>query len=206
MHSSCTTVVGPDAGGSREAGLPMRTTKLTATEPRMLSGASQLINIAAKAGKLAHRVSREPEGYRMAGRLNRLAQFQFSDLTEREVDFAEAHVVLATAGNDPFADYPGGFLLLQTAIAQVSYRLWEDLWNDKHPESFGKAWEGQDFGLMSVWRTRVREMIADCHLHALLTMATGEYVAKLIGAGEEEAQELAEWLADVKYEGTTPST
>ncbi len=62
----------------------------------------------------------------MAGRMNRLAQFQFSDLTEREVtDFAEAHVVLATAGNDPLADCPGGFLLLQIAIAQVSYRLWE---------------------------------------------------------------------------------
>lgn len=187
----------------------MSPTKTKSTEPRRPSGASEWINIAAKAGKLACQASREPEGYRMAGRLNRLAQFQFSDLTEREVtDFAEAHVVLAAMGNDPFADYQGGFLLLQIAIAQVSYRLWEDLWNDKHPESFGKAWEGQDFALMSVWRARVRETIADCRLHAVFTMATEEYVAKLIGAGisEEGAQELAEWLADVKYEGTTPST
>jgi hypothetical protein len=173
-----------------------------------LSGAGGLISIAAKVGQLAYQASREPEGYRMAGRLNRLVQFQISELAEEGIaTFAEVHVYLASIG-DLLVGGPSAFYSLQAAIAQVSYRTWEDLWNDKHPESFGKAWDGQDFGLMAVWRERVREMIEDCHLHAVFAMATEEYFAKPIGAGasEEDAEELAEWLADVKYEGTTPST
>jgi hypothetical protein len=57
---------------------------MKSTEPRRLSGASELINIAVKAGKLAYQASREPEEYIMAGRMNRLAQFQFSDLTDEK--------------------------------------------------------------------------------------------------------------------------
>jgi hypothetical protein len=170
--------------------------------------AYELLKIAAKAGQIAYRASHEPEAYRMAGRLNRLVQFQISDLGEEEIaTFAQAHVYLASIG-DPLVGGPSAFYSLQAAIAQVSYRIWEDLWNDKHPDSFEKAWNGQDFGLMLLWREKVRAMIEECHLYAVFAMAAEEYVAKLIGAGasEEAAEELAEWLADVKYEGTTRST
>jgi hypothetical protein len=105
------------------------------------SQSSQLLKIAVKTGRLAKEFSREPEAYRMAGRLNRLLQFQFSDLSEREVTaFAEAHINQAKAAEDPFADDPHGFYRLHCAIAQVSYSMWNDLWNENHPDRLGEAW------------------------------------------------------------------
>jgi hypothetical protein len=145
----------------------------------------------------------------MAGRLNRLVQFKFSDLNEREVTaFAEAHVQSAQTGNDLFAGHPHTFYLLQSAIVQVSYRMWEDFWNERHPDQLGEAWNGQDFALMSIWREKVRTMIQECRQGAVLTMSAEEYVAKLTedGASEEAAVDLAEWLSEVEYGGTTPST
>lgn len=173
------------------------------------SGAAALFNIAARAGRLANQVSREPEEYRMAGRLNRLIQFRFSDLSEREVTaFAESHVDLAKTAGDLFADDPDGFYSLHCAIALVSYRIWEDLWNVKHPDRFGEAWEGEDVVLMSIWREKVRSLIKECHQDAVFVMTDEQYVTKLIDAGdsEEAAQELASWLSMVKYEGDAPST
>ena len=170
---------------------------------------AKLLKLATMAGQLANQVSREPEGYRMAGRLNRLIQFQFSDLSKREItSFAESHTDLAKTGENPFADDPDGFCPLHCAIARVSYRMWEDLWNMKHPDRFGEAWEGEDFVLMSIWRAKVRTIIKECRQDAVFVMTAEQYITKLIdaGAGEEAAQELGAWLSAVKYEGDTPPT
>ena len=178
-------------------------------EPQRISCSGELLKIAAKAGRLANAVSHETEAYRTAGRLNRLVQFHFSDLNETEVTaFAEAHVQLAKTGNDLFAGHPHSFYLLQSAIAQVSYRMWEDFWNEKHPDQIGKAWHGQDFSLMLIWREKVIVMIKDCRQHAVLALNPEEYVAELTedGAREEAAVDLAEWLSEVEYGGNTPST
>jgi hypothetical protein len=163
----------------------------------------ELLRLAAKAGRLADQVSRESDVYRMAGRLNRLVQFQFSDLSEREITaFAEAHINQVTEAEDFFADDPHGFFRVHCAIAQVSYRMWEDLWNERHPDSFGKAWDGEDFDLMALWRAKVRTTIKDCRQDAVLAMSAEEYAAKLIavGAGEQAAKDLADWLSEVAYE------
>jgi hypothetical protein len=165
--------------------------------------------LAAKAGQLADQVLRESEAYRLAGRLNRLVQFQFSDLNERELTtFVEAHVQSAKTGNDLFAGHPHRFYLLQSAIPQVSYRMWEDFWNEKHPDQIGKASHGQDFALMLIWREKVRTLIQECRQGAVLAMSAEEYIAKLTedGASEEAAVDLAEWLSEVEYGGNTPST
>ena len=170
---------------------------------------NELLKLAAKARQLADQVSRETEEYRMAGRLYRLIQFRFSDLSEREVTaFAESHVDLAKTAEDPFADDPDGFCFLHCAIALVSYRVWEDLWNEKHPDRFGQAWDGEDFVLMSIWREKVRTIIKECRHDAVFVMTAEQYITKLIdaGASEEAAQGLAAWLSEVKYDGDAPST
>jgi hypothetical protein len=86
--------------------------------------------------------------------------------------------------------------------------MWEDLWNEKHPDQLGQAWRGQDFALMSIWREKVRTRIQECRQGAVLAMSFAEYAAKLTegGANEETAVDLAEWLSEVEYGGTTPST
>lgn len=176
-----------------------------------LQGAYELLKLAAKVGHLADHVSHEPAGYRIAGRVNRFIHSPAPDLKEQELTaLAEAHVYLAKIGDDPFVDSSCGFFLLQSALAQESYRLWEGLWNDNHPDRFGQPWEGEDFALMSVWREKVRGVIKECRQEAVLAMTGEEYVAKLIAAGADEhaAEDLSDWLSEVTYEseGTTGST
>lgn len=171
--------------------------------------ASALLSIATKARELANEISREPTAYRRAGTLCRVIESRFSGLSEQEVTaFAEAHVEYARWAEDPFSDDPRGFCLLQMAIAQVSYHLWEDLWNEKHADHFGKAWEGEDFALMSIWRKKILATIKQCRQGAVLAMSPEVYIAKLIesGASEETATDLAEWLSEVTCGGMTPST
>ena len=45
-------------------------------EPKKMSAATQLLNIAVRAGNLAYDTSRSAESYRLAGRLSRLVQFR----------------------------------------------------------------------------------------------------------------------------------
>jgi len=170
---------------------------------------AKLLKLAATAGQLSYRLSRETETYRIAGKLARLAGVRTTGRDKRMVAaLAEAHVYLATVEVDPLAGDPLGFFLLQCALAQVSFRVWEELWNEKHTELLGKAWEGEDFELMAVWRERVRSIIKECRQDAVFVMTSEHYITQLIdaGASEEAAQELAAWLSVVKYEGDAPST
>ncbi|MFY9585379.1 MAG: hypothetical protein WAR21_12910 [Candidatus Acidiferrales bacterium] len=163
---------------------------------KRLPGAHGLINIAAKAGQLAYEASREPETYRLAGRL-------FRDEIGHDVEaYAEAVVYQARNRNDPYADDPRHFLLLQVFMQMVSYRLWEDLWNDKYPDRLGQAWDGEDFALMSVWREKVRALIEECRQDAIFAMTAEEYVAKLIdaSANEEAVEALVDWMSNVLHE------
>ena len=120
---------------------------------------------------------------------------------QKAIAFAEAHVYQAKAGVDPFAGDPRGFFLLQCAMAIISFRIWEDLWNEKHPEQFGQAWDAADFALMPVWREKVRTMITECGQQCVFAMTAEEYQVRLFDAGadEETAKELVSWMS-VLYE------
>jgi hypothetical protein len=169
---------------------------------------AKLLKLATTAGQLSYQLSRETETYRIAGKLARLAGVRTTGrFKQMAAALAEAHVDLATGGVDPLAGDPRGFFLLQCALAQVSFRMWEELWNEKHTELLGKVWEGEDFELMSVWRERVRTMMMGCRQGKVLTMNSEEYVGALIesGATEQAAMDLVDWLSEVEY-GATGST
>jgi len=158
---------------------------------------SELLDLATKANQLASQVSRHEESYRAAGRLAR-DPHDIDALSEAIVQGAkEADGVLAD-----FMRAPEMFVLSQLALSHVSNRLWEDLWNETHPDRFGQAWDGEDFALMSVWRVKVRAMIQGCSRGFVLATTTDEYIAKLIkaGANEETTKELVNWMSEVMYE------
>ena len=102
---------------------------------------------------MAARISNESEAYRAAGRLARLLQFPLSDLTEEElVVFVEAH----SSANEQHStgQLTGSLSALHSAIAQISYDLWHDIWNAKY--LFDEASEEKESEVMSVWRERIR--------------------------------------------------
>jgi hypothetical protein len=166
------------------------------------SAPHELLNIAAKARQLASQVSPEWERFRLAGWLTR---------DSHNVD-ALCEVILrgAKAGDELSAAYietPHGFALLQLAITAASDRLWEYLWNEKHPGRVGHASDGEDVALMSVWRKRVREIFSKCHQDAVLAMTPEAYAAKLTkGGSKEDTVEMLLARLSVIREGDTPST
>jgi hypothetical protein len=181
-----------------------------ADRPRYRSHAvDKLLELAAKAQELAFQISSESEVHRLAGRLNRLVQFPCSEFTERECEaFAAAHISLIEDGNDLGSEYPLDFVSLHRNLALASYHVWENLWNEQHPDRPGSALEGQDFELMVVWRGRVRAMLSKCGQSNLFSFTTEQYAAELTdaGANEEEVEWLVNWMSEVLYEGTTPSS
>ena len=163
---------------------------------------SERLTLAAKAGRTAAAASRENESYRIASKLSRNP----SDIEA----LSKAIVYEAKIEGIPFSGFfntPEGFALLQFALEQVSYLLWERLWNETHPNQSGQAWEGEDLALMSAWRKQVRILIEECHQESILAMHADEYVARLMDArvGEEAAKGLTEWLSQVVYEEPTDS-
>jgi len=166
------------------------------------SAPNELLNVAAKARRLASQTSPEWEKYRLAGWLAR-------DPHDGAA-LCEAILRGAKVGDDLSAAYietPHGFFHLQLAIAAVSERLWEYFWNEKHPDRVAQAWDGADFALTSIWRKHVREIFSKCRQDAVLAMTPEQYAAKLTGAGATEAA--AEMLLarlSVIREADTPST
>jgi hypothetical protein len=165
------------------------------------AGAEALIELAARAGKLARDASREPEAWRIGGRL--IA----SELTTGKYHveaLAEAHVCQARAGRDPLAGTPFAFFMLQASIAQVSLRrLQEDLWNEKHTHGRENGEGVEDVALRSVWRRQVRAILQECQQDAVFAMSSEEYAIELIdsGADDEAAEALVDWISDVLYVG-----
>lgn len=169
----------------------------------------ELLKIAGDAQELAFSISSESETYRTAARLGRLAHFPGSELTDREVGaFATAYVDRTIQGNNLFIDHPIHFFVLNLTIAQVSSLSWEELWNEKHPDRYGKAWEEQDFDLMDVWREKVRGVLKKCGQDAVLELTAEEYATQLIGAGASDqiVDGLIDWMSEVRSEGTTGSS
>jgi hypothetical protein len=156
-------------------------------------GALELLKIASKVEALAMEASRETQTYRIGERLARNPYDAGA--------FCKA-IIDGTKRGEPI-DSP----LLQYAMWQVSTKLWEEMWDNAHPDQFGQAWEGKDFVLKSDWRERVRAMINECHQGALLAMTVEENFAQLTAAGQSEelAKALADWVAEIQ-EGHTPST
>jgi hypothetical protein len=107
-----------------------------------------------------------------------------------------------------FTEGPIGFALLQMSIEIASRTLWEDQWNNAHPDRVGHAWDDEDYVLISVWREKVQATITDCRQHSVLAMNPEEYFAKLIAAGvtEEDAEGLTDWLCEITAGDTPGST
>jgi hypothetical protein len=152
----------------------------------------ELGKLATKAGTLTRQASEEQRAYRIAGRLAR-------DPEDRGAR-CEALVEAVKRGDVLFLELTkelGGWLWLQLAMVQVSYAMWEKIWDNAHPERFGRAWDGEDLDLMTVWREQVRALIKACHQEAILAITAEGYSAQLIeaGASEEDAEALAEWIS-----------
>jgi hypothetical protein len=168
---------------------------------RML-GLHELMKIVTKTDALARQAWEESKADRITGRLAR---------DPHDVGaFSHATVELAKKGgafSPAITEDQDGWFLLQISMEEVSNAVWEQLWNDAHPDRFGEGWDGEDFALMSVWREKVRTMIRECHQEAILEMSAEEYFAQLTTAGESEevAEALADWIS-VIHEEDTPST
>jgi hypothetical protein len=161
----------------------------------MIENNAELLRLATKANQMALRVSRENETRRVAGRLAR-DPHDADALSQAIVREATEGGVLAG-----WRETDEGLLLLLSAIAQVSYLCWEDLWSEAHPDRLGQAWSGEDFDLMSVWRERVRTIIRDCRQEWLFTVSDpDQYMGKLAEAGADgkQAEELADWLSNLR--------
>jgi hypothetical protein len=167
-----------------------------------LLGLHELMKVAEKTDTLAREDWEESKAHRITGRLVRDPDDVGASCyaTVEGVKKRNAFFLELTGGQD-------GWLLLQISMEQVSYAIWEQLWNEAHPDRFGEAWEGEDFDLMSVWRQKVRAMIKECDQEAILDMTVEEYYDQITATGEieEVAEALAGWIS-VIHEEDTPST
>jgi hypothetical protein len=167
-----------------------------------LLGVSELMEVAAKTDRLSREAWEESKEDWITGRLAR---------DPRDVD-AICHATVEMVkkfGTFSFEipEEQGGWFVLQISMMEVSYDMWEQLWNDAHPDRFEGVWDGVDFELMSVWRERVRTMIRECRQEAILAITVEEYFAQVtaVGPNEEVAEMLADWMWKI-HEGDTPST
>lgn len=84
---------------------------------KQASKTARLIDIADRAGSLVYESTQSTQLYWLAGGMNRLIEFPFSELEEREISaFAESHIRFALKEGDPFL-HPSGFYMLQLARA-----------------------------------------------------------------------------------------
>jgi hypothetical protein len=93
-----------------------------------------------------------------------------------------------------------GCRLLYCAFEHRSQILWESLWNEKHPDRIGQAWDESDFELSLMWKQRIRAMFTQCGQGAVLTLTGGEFVTRLSDAGgkEELINALAPWFQEIR--------
>jgi hypothetical protein len=169
-------------------------------EDRLL-GLHELLNIAAKTDALARQAWKESKAQRITGRLAR---------DPHDVGARSYFTVVGAKNGISFSpqipEEQDGWFELQISMQEISYEMWEQLWNDAHPDRFGE-WDREDFTLMSVWREKVRTIIKECRQEAILGMTAEEYFNHLTAAGAsgEDAQELADWILEI-HAGDTPST
>jgi hypothetical protein len=158
------------------------------------SGVAELLEISARAQRLGQQASAEPQAYLTLGRLAR---------DPHDMDAISRSIIdVARRGDFDFSkidETPRGYISLQYALWHSSMLLWEEMWNDAHPDQFGCAWHMNDPALMSLWRERVRNMIKECHVDAILALSRDEYLNRLAMAGmcEKDAIALAEWIAKI---------
>jgi hypothetical protein len=165
-------------------------------------GAIELLNIAIRVEAPTSKVSQESQTYRIAGRLAR-DPYDVGALSKAIVNDAKGEHAFATTTIGVTIYHA----LLQHAMREVSMHVWEELWNEAHPDQFGLGLEGEDIVLMSVWREKVRAMIKECHQGAILAMTVEEYFDYLTAGGvsEEDAEALADWILEIRV-GDSPST
>src|ERR1700739_692852 len=97
-------------------------------EDRLLSFHG-LMKVAAKIDTLAREALEESKAQRITGRLARDPDDfgALCDATVEGVKNGAAFSLEITGSQD-------GWLLLQVSMMQVSYAMWEQLWNDAHPD------------------------------------------------------------------------
>ena len=150
------------------------------SEDRLL-GLHELMKVAEKTDTLVRQAWGESKEGRITGRLAR-DPYDFGALCYAIVEGvknADAFSFEITGGQNDW-------LLLQVSMMQLSYAMWEVLWNETHPDRFGEACAGEDFDLMSVWRQKVRTMIRECRQEAILAMTVEEYFDQIAGIGRGE--------------------
>src|SRR5580658_2133148 len=93
------------------------------------SGVTDLLNIVAKIEEITMRALPKQPNYRMAARLSR---------DPHDLGALSEAIVVGTKNGDPFfsnlTEVPRGMALLHCAIREVTKRLWEQMWNEAHPD------------------------------------------------------------------------
>ena len=73
-----------------------------------------------------------------------------------------------------------GFAMIQAALFMKSQRLWEELYNKKHPDRVGQAWEDTDPDLMFVWLDMLKVLFREHYQEDVLNMTSDEYRGKVL--------------------------
>ena len=87
-----------------------------------------------------------------------------------------------------------GFVMIQAALFMKSQGLWEELYNKKHPDRVGQAWEDTDPDLMFVWHDMLKDLFREHYQEDALNMSADEYRGKIHEFTDNE--EVAETLID----------
>lgn len=145
-----------------------------------IPGAETLLMIAAKLRESA----RQAED-RHRGNFERYAPILLADQDDMSA-MVKGILLLAKDFNGAVVGFSEDFYILNLALWSASEMLWEALWNHRHPDQKGKAWEGEDFDLMKVWRSRVKALFVESHQDAVLNLTADNYIAKLVESGAEK--------------------
>jgi len=161
----------------------------------------ELLKLAAQAHELLGTLLNEPEAYRKAGRVVRLLQFPLCHLIREELLFLIEALSHADEQQSS-GPLPRSVFLLHSAIERLSYLILVEMLKEKYPDShFLDAPEDPD--LTSVWREKVRGLLKKCGQETVFSLTPKEYADELIrvGASEEDADHLANWLSDIPSGG-----
>jgi hypothetical protein len=180
--------------------MTMKTTAATAPGPAL--NAVRLVGIAGRVGQMRHEAQfRYDRRYKAA-------------LKAKLITDLYCFTLWAAQNGKPILKQPHpqgwkDFYIIHAVVHEIGQRWWEHLWDEKHADRPGGAWQGQDFDLMRVWREKMRGLLRDCRQDAVFDMDYEGFITTMTdaGANPKEAEQAADWLADVMWEdeGDTPS-
>ena len=125
----------------------------------------ELLEISTKVENLYVQAYAESESLRLAKRLVRDPQDLWA-ISKVIINAAKKDGILGSL----FAEIPMGRFLLHSAIQVQSMCIWEERWNQAHPDQFGLGLEREDATLMPLWREEVRGIIEECGERSILSI------------------------------------